>query len=327
MQLIIFNDDESEVVYHCLAIVTKLNKENEVIKIKKNINSLIELVKSISQYPSIMATDQLCGIERSVDTLMDLMRQSEGIDKIMYTPVKAVLGKGFLLAKISFFNMIKILSKNIPELGDQVRKISEFIANTIYTIMCEEVFLSIVENKQISETVRNRAGFLLANVWEYRLTEGINEFAPILNSMWEARKKLIPIYGTMMGTFELTQISESIEPLWSEFIQNDKNPDGVFESIEEFLFTLTYEEIKDLRNRMKEKGLNLVNREKVESFLEKRMLYDDFDSADSREMYRFFRSRNFNAKFRKKAEMSGPKQTIEEHIMCYLLSSNRWIPH
>ena len=100
MKLVVFNDFESELIYNCLSVVTENHNDNDAQKIKANINSLIELVKAISQYPSIIATSNICGKSRSVETLMDLLKQKEGLDKILYTPTKAVLSKGFLIAKI-----------------------------------------------------------------------------------------------------------------------------------------------------------------------------------------------------------------------------------
>jgi len=327
MKLVVFNDRESELIFDCLSVIKKNRMEEVEERIKANINSLVELAKSISQYPSIIATTDLCGVTRSVESLMDLLKQKEGLDKILYTPTKAVLSKGFLIAKISFFNMLKIIANETVELYDRAAPISEIVKNTIFTLMGEEVFLAIIENRDSPETVRNRAGFLLANVWEYRLNEGVDDFAPTLISMWEERKKLIPIFGTMMGTAELMTISKNIDPLWIEFMTEGHVDDDVIQSIEEFLFTLTYEELLDLRKKMKEVGITAVNREKVDVLIGKKKLYEEFDSADSREMYRFFRSRKFNASFRRLADMPGPRKTIEEHIMGYRLSANKWIPH
>jgi len=326
MPLEVFNNKESDLVHQCISVINKKNRQDDADKINKNINALVELVKAISQYPSILAESSLCNVTRSVGTLMEILRQHEGLDKIMYSPIKAVLGKGFHLAKISFFNMLSLIANDISELNEKVPIIIEYITNTIFTILSEEVFLSIVEDKESSDTVRNRAGFLLSNLWEYRISEGVNDFAPILNSIWEARKKLIPIYGTMMGTVELLQVSENVDPVWLEFIQDENSSDEVLQSVEEFLFTLAYEELKNLREKMDDMGLNVVTRETVESIIGKRKLYEHFNVSDSREMYRFFRVRRSNARFRKRAEMPGPKKTIEEHIMCYLLSSNAWIP-
>ncbi len=327
MHLILFNDTESELVYQCLYCIKKNNKHDEVERIEKNINALLELIQAISFYPSILKSDSLSNKSRSVDTLMEVLRHNEGLDKIMYTPIKAVLGKSFLLAKLSFFKMMIIIAGEVPELQSKVNDLTNCATDVIFTLMVEEVYLCIVEDDDSDDLVRNRAGFLLANIWEYQLMEGVNDFAPILNEMWTARKKLIPIFGTMLGTMEIMQISQNVGPLWIEFIQHEDNPDEVFQAVEEFLFTLSYEELCLLRKEMKDKDLNSVSREKVEVLIGKSKLYADFDEADNREMYRFFRSRKINALFRKRAHMPGPKKTLEEHIMCYLLSSNKWIPH
>ncbi len=324
MSLIIFTDEESDSVYKCLDVIKKEGRKNDADMVEANINALVELVRAISYYPSIIASSQLARSNRSLDTLIQHLSTHEGLDKLMYTPIKAVLGKGFLLAKITFFNMLQIIARDIPQLTECIPALIENTEKVIFMVMSEEVFIGIVEDKDISDTIRNRAGFLLVNLWEYRLRDGINDFAPVLMSTWESRKKLIPIFGTMMGTVELTQITEKIEPIWLEFIR-ESDSDEIFESIEEFLFTLTYEELTKLRIEMERMGLSSVTREKAESLIGKKF-YDDFDGADSREMYRFFRMRKFNARLRKRSNRQGPHKTLEEYIMCHLLSSHTWIP-
>lgn len=324
MEIIVFNDNESDLIFKCQS-APKI-KENETAndRIIKHINALVELARAISQYPSILMSTGLNGEEQSADTLIEMLCEQDDFDKIMHIPTKAVLGKGFLVAKINFFLMLQYLAEPIPELREEYMKISEDVSNIVFTLMSEEVFISLIEDKNIAAEIRNRAAFLLTNIWEYRLNHGVQEFSPILNSIWEARKKLCPVFGTLMGTSELLMMSADIDPKWLDFLDEKTGDSEVFQALEEFLFTLTTEELSELRRKMKKQGLNSVKKEQIEQIMGRKQMYPEFNESDSREMYRFFRDRKHNAQFRNRAGAPGPKKTIEEYIMCHLLSSVEW---
>ncbi len=324
MELVVFNDRESEVIWKCQQEVKKREKDHALHKINRKINALVELARAISQYPSIFKSSDINGNMRTAGTLVESLCNQDEIDEIMHIPTKAVLGKGYLIAKINFFNMLKTLADPIPELKDEAILISQDITEIVFTLMCEDVFMGIIQDKSMDMKIRNRTAFLLANIWEYRLNHGVTEFAPILSSIWESRKKLRPVFGTMMGTSELMAMSYSIDSRWMDFLNDESIPEDTFLALEEFLFTLTYEELSELRIKMKELGLKSVTKNELYTITGKRPRYPEFDQSDPREMYRFFRNRKQNAISRNRSGVKGPKKTIEEYIMGYILSSPKW---
>jgi hypothetical protein len=325
MELIVFDDAESELLDLCLRTAKEKNLENDAENIKANIDSLTELARAISQYPSILGSRQWGSTIRSVESLVEMLCCSHAIDKIMHIPTKAVLGKGFLIAKINLFFMMKYMADQHEELNEISKKILSNIINTVFTLMSEEVFLAIIEDRLIEPSIRNRAGFLLANIWEYRLNQSVSDFAPILNSIWVSRRVNLPSYGTMMGLSEIAKLSQSKSKSWLDFLETVETSDEKFQALEEFLFSLTYEELAHLREEMTRKSLSSVKKEDIESLLGVPQTYPVFDESDPREMYQFFRHRKINARFRRRAENEGPHKTIEEHLMCYLLSTSTWI--
>lgn len=328
MELIVFDDNESALIDICMTVLRSEDNEtsrDNIQRINKNINALVELAKAISEYPSVLGTNYF-GVDPEIaGSLVNQLAKNEGLDKLMHVPTKAVLGKGFLIAKINFFSTLKYFAETTEELKQEVPVINENIKNIIFTIMSEEVFLSIIENKESDDEIGHKAGFLLANIWEYRLNQGGKDFAPILNSIWDARKKLIPVFGTMMGFSELYKMSESLDPVWLDFFGKHQQDEQIYAALEEFLFTLSYEELTHIREEMKKNGLRCVNREQLNDILHDKHLYPDFDEADVREMYRFFRNRKANSWFRRRADIAGPRMTIEEYIMIHLLSTDDWI--
>lgn len=65
---------------------------------------------------------------RSVDSLVHSLCNSNASDRVLQTPTRAVLGKGFLIAKIQFFSLIS-----------------------------EDVFISILESRCSADGLRIRA--------------------------------------------------------------------------------------------------------------------------------------------------------------------------
>lgn len=325
MDLIVFNDTESGIIDRCQRVVKDREMNEAYDRIVSNINALIELSRAISQYPSILKSNDLGDNMRSVDSLIEMLCQKQGFDKTLHIPTKAVLGKGFLVAKINFFQMIRFLANPIPELRNESIEINTIVSEIVFTLMSEEVFISIIEEPEQDETIRTRAAFLLANIWEYRLNQNVRDFAPILNSIWEARKKLQPVFGTMMGTVEMMALSAELEKPWSDFVSFSSGMEEITQALEEFLFTLSYEELYEIREKMKELNLRCITKKDLPSILEKNLSYPEFGENDTRDMYVFYRSRKHNAKFRKRAEKNGPKMTIEEYIMSHLLSQPEWV--
>jgi hypothetical protein len=325
MELVVFDDHESEIIDICLKAAKENNLTADADNIRTNIDALIELARSISQYPSILGSRQWGSTIRSVESLVQMLCCNHAIDKLMHIPTKAVLGKGFLIAKINLLFTMKYMADQVEELNDKSAAILQGITNIVFTLMSEEVFLAIIEDKEMAEEIRNRAGFLLANIWEYRLNQSAKDFAPILNSIWEARKALCPAYGTMMGFSEISRMSQSTPAAWLLFLQSIDSSDDAYQSLEEFLFNLTYEEILRLRTEMQRRNMGVVSQNNIEGLIGTKFVYPRFDETDPREMYQFFRHRKINARFRKRADHEGPKKTIEEHLMSYLLSAEDWV--
>lgn len=325
MELVVFDDHESEIIDLCLKAAKERNLTDEAANIRLNTDALIELARAISQYPSILGSRQWGSTIRSVESLVQMLCCNHAIDKLMHIPTKAVLGKGFLIAKTNLFFTMKYMADQVEELNDRSKDILQLITNIVFTLMSEEVFLAIIEDRAMPEEIRNRAGFLLANIWEYRLNQSAKDFAPILNSIWEARKALCPAYGTMMGFSEISRMSQSTPQAWISFLQSIEGSEDGFQSLEEFLFNLTFEEIAHLRIEMQRRNMGVVSQNNIESLIGTKLVYPRFDESDPREMYQFFRHRKINARFRHRAGHDGPKKTIEEHLMGFLLSSEEWV--
>ena len=318
-KIILFSEEEIEIINKIQKTLESQNRSDELVKIDNNKSSLQQLANSISLYPSILEDQYLGSTKRSAETLVFSLCREEQLDLRFHMPTKALLGNAFLIAKINFFFMLFYIMLEMPELKEFYTKLKYIINNIIFTLMAEEVFLSIIEDKVLYKDIKIKAGYLLANIWEYRLDHGVKEFAPILTNIWRARGALNPIFGTMLGFSELFKITEYIEPAFFHFLQRDELSDEEIEAIEEFIFGLSYEETVNIRKEMDRLNKYVISKKEVEGIIGNTRIYPDYDISDPRELYRSFSDRKSNAKFRAKSNLKGPHKTIEEYLMCYLL--------
>ena len=319
-RIVPFREEEGKIIENLLSALREKDRSKEIITVENNMVALKELARSISLYPSILKEQSLGSATRSVETLVDSMCSTDEFDFRLRIPTKALLGNGYLIAKINFFYMLIYLCGQVSASDEIKDSIMSFISNNIFTLMAEDVFLSIIEDCGIAPDVRMKAGYFIADIWERRLDHGVKEFVPILSEIWKARETLVPAFGTMLGFSELFKISGQIEPAFLDFFQRDELTDEEITSIEEFIFGLTYEETVKLRAEMERRDKYVLCREEVEEILGHNRIYAQERMKDHREIYHSFKHRKTNAKYRARAKLAGPHKTIEEYIMCYLLA-------
>lgn len=319
-EIVLFNQAEENLISAVASILSEMGRAGDVNTLENNRTALEELARSISLYPSILVEHTLAGASRSIDSLIRNLCTTWVPDMILHIPTKAVLGRGFSIAKINFFIMLRYITREIERLSEFEDEILSHIAGNVSSLTAEEVFISIIEDMRIAEDVRFRAGYQVARIWEYRVDYGVREFAPILNTLWKSREKLVPHFGTMLGFSELCMLSKETETSWFDFLQRDGLTEEEICALEEFIFGLTHEEILYLRRSMEKNGKISLSRQEVESLLEKPQHYPEYWSDDPRELYRSFRDRKHHSRFRARAATPGPKKTLEEYLMVFLLS-------
>ncbi len=320
--IVLFSEEELGIIAAVTENLGSRGMTAEIEAVGNNRMALEQLGRSISLYPSILASHRLGSSSRSVESLVETLCRDDIPDMILHIPTKAVLGRSYSIAKINFLNMLRYIVRDVADLAHFEAKVLHLIAHNVFTIMAEEVYISIIENAASPERLRANAAYLLARTWEYRLDSGVREFAPILQGVWSAREKLIPNFGTMLGFSELFVISGYIEPAWFDFLQSDEIGEDEVHALEEFIFGMTHEEILALRLEMEECGKSSVSREEALGNKGPKSPLYRYSGDDPRQLYRSFRDRKINARFRARACLHGPKRTLEDYLMCFLLSQS-----
>jgi len=324
--IVLFSSEELDIVAAVTDSLSSKGKTSELEAVGNNRMALEQLGRSISFYPSILESHRLGGSSRSVESLVETLCRDDIPDMILHIPTKAVLGRSYSIAKINFLNMLRYIVKDVPDLMTLETRVLHLIAHNVFTIMAEEVFISIIEHVSTPEALRSKAAYLLARTWEFRLDSGVREFAPILQGIWRAREKLIPNFGTMLGFSELFVISGHIEPVWFDFLQSDDIGEDEVHSLEEFIFGMSYEEILSLRREMEDRGKSSLTREEASARGRRAGPLYRYSGDDPRQTYRSFRDRKINARFRSRARLAGPKRTLENYLMCFLLAQPDEMP-
>ena len=161
----------------------------------------------------------------------------------------------------------------------------------------------------------------------YGMDRNLDAFSPPLMSLWRERCRAVPVLGTLQGTVELLKLSINLPDIWGDFLSSTSDNPGMEPVLEEFIFGLRYEEIRHLREIISSLESPVIDRKKAVEILIKEKIYEEkqeiFLTGDARGINSFFHTRLENAAKRELAEIEGPRQTIEELFLIYLLEKKR----
>lgn len=319
--IVVFTEKQRSMIETILGILSKFDTER-CDRIQERIRDLEGLVESIANFPSLLEKHELTADMRTPQTLIDslITNQNEG-DATLQLPSKATLGKGFLVAKIHTFSSLTKLCKRTPELTEYTQDFNTETISMMFTLLAEDVYLNLIHDITIPEEFRWHLAMSLLLLWEHRNDQTISDIAPVLQSVWNARRKLAPAFGTMMGTSELLLISIQMDGQWIKFIKQKLGEPEVSQAMEEFLFGLSYEQIHKLRTILKEKGISAIGRDEVAGYLGQHVKIDA--GLDYRDFYTLYTVRRDNARARRRMELPGPHKTLEDYFILFVMQLNK----
>lgn len=319
--IVVFTEHQRQLVETLRQTLSEIKKE-ELEPFNKRVEDLKKLAAAIANFPSLLERANLTGGTRTPTSLIDSLINSkrEG-DTTLQLPSKATLGKGFLVAKLHTFSSLEKISR---EANLDPKIISAFHDETIsmmFLLLAEDVYLNLIRDTTLSMASRRQLAISLLLLWEHRADQNISDISPVLQSVWKARTRLAPAFGTMMGTSELIMISFQLDEQWSDFIKTKLGDAEVNQSMEEFLFGISYEQITRLKNILREKGIAAIGRDEVSSFLETDVKTNV--SEDYRDFFQQYSLRRDNARARKRMNLPGPHKTLEDFFISYVMEKNR----
>jgi hypothetical protein len=201
-----------------------------------------------------------------------------------------------------------------------VKKYSDETVSMMFTLMAEDVYLNLIKDSSLSMDLRRELANSLIILWEHRSDQNISDIAPVLQSVWSARRKIAPAFGTMMGTSELLLVSIQMDEQWTSFIKERLGDNEVSQAMEEFLFGISYEQIIRLREILREQGIKAIGRDEVSAQLGERVKTDI--SLDYRDFYLLYTVRRDNARARSRLHLPGPTKTLEDFFIRFIMEKN-----
>lgn len=315
---------ESELVTAALALVSERSPTDATI-----LEGLIAELKATSELLDrqrpLRRPTALGGEPRDEQTLIDHLCTIDGLSGDLALPLKATLSRTYLLTKINF---LRGFVKATCAIGDApgVLKMShdlrEELAQSIYTLLAEELFLALLRKPDVSRRTKQRAADQLITVWDDAMLE-IDDFAPLLESAWHARNRINSAYGTLLGATETFRlIMEDCNADVLEFFGREGMSADEGAAFEEFLFNMTSEELATLRRAMQQQHLSAASPAWAAEILGRQieeLEHGPTHEIDPMALYRSYQRRQLAADFRLMSGAPGPRRTAEGYLMVYLL--------
>lgn len=320
-----FDGDEGALVAEALEAIGKSNAKQRVV-LEGILDRLRRMAALVRDSPSIASSWDGGGTSSvfSASTLIEQLCRIPDYDLDLHVPTKAIFGQAYIVAKI---NLLKALGYSLGAIDGQESlraRMEHEIAQSIYTKLAEELFLAIVTDSTCASTVKTGAGRFLFRIWEQRLLIEVDDFAPVLESAWVARSKLLPVLGTMLGTHEMFRLfQQTRDSRFLDYFGEDEVGEEEILAFEEFLFGLSYEEITQLRAHLTDEGRACITLEAARTLLghvappPSRQTQENAAHA----LYTSYKKRRVNAAHRMLTGAPGPKKTAEECFMIAFLHS------
>ena len=319
--IIVLTAHQEELYNNLLAALEK-NAPDRVEKLTDRLADIKQLAQALAAFPSLLERATLNTTVRTPEALVEsLISYQEDGDTLLHMPSKAILGKGFLVAKIHTIYSMSKLARDYAGMDEKtVKKYSDETVSMMFTLMAEDVYLNLIKDSSLSMDLRRELAKSLIILWEHRSDQNISDIAPVLQSVWSARRKIAPAFGTMMGISELLLVSIQMDEQWTSFIKERLGDNEVSQAMEEFLFGISYEQIIRLREILREQGIKAIGRDEVSAQLGERVKTDI--SLDYRDFYLLYTVRRDNARARSRLHLPGPTKTLEDFFIRFIMEKN-----
>src|SRR4051812_20908938 len=320
----VLDHHESELVEQAMAAVASRSPTDAQI-LQALINELRSTSELLDRQRPLRRPTALGGEARNESTLIDHLCTIDGLSGDLALPLKATQSRAYLLTKINFLRgFVKATSvlSDVTGSARMTHDLREELAQSIYTLLAEELFLALLRKPDVSKRTKQRAADQLITVWDDAALE-IDDFAPLLESAWHARNRINTAYGTLLGATETFRlVTEDCNPDVLEFFGRDGMSADESAAFEEFLFNMTCEELATLRRAMQQQHLSAASPAWAAEILGRQIEELEHGPAheiDPMALYRSYQRRQLAADFRLMSGAPGPRRTAEGYLMVYLL--------
>jgi len=294
----------------------KENNSQDYTLVYERFRRLRNLGNAVFDYPSIKDTQFVRDILFNENQLAESLLFFSASNHLLRTPAKVAALRSFLIAKFHAFYLLAKLTEENKDFHVPAMDIS---FSVVFTLMAEDVYFSCLDDPGFSTNTKSRLADDLIALWDSGTDPRSIRHLLALSSLWTARDSAPPCFGTMDGNMELLRISIDMgtETEWEHFLKEESTNDKTRWALEEFLFGLSYEEIVQVRNRLRKYGVSSISHEEVRSYLDTKPVYSPVIGNDPRAIYDFFIERRDYCTLRKRVSAPGPLHTLEEIYLKY----------
>jgi len=311
----VLSEDEELLVGKIEDWLEDRNPQNHIL-VHERFRRLRNLGNAVFDYPSIKNIQYVRDILIDEHQLTESLLAFSAASQLLRTPAKVAALRSFLVAKFHAFSLLARLTEGNESLHTPSSNIS---FSVIFTLMAENVYFSCLEDPSFSSNTKSRLADDLIALWDSGTDLRSIRHLMALSSLWTARDSSPPSFGTMDGNTELLRISIDMgtETEWEDFLKEESTNDKTRWALEEFLFSLSYEEILQVRSRLKRYGVTSVSHKEVRSYLDSKPVFSPVNNHDPRAIYDFFIERRDACTLRKRVSAPGPLHTLEEIYLKY----------
>jgi len=308
--------EEEELLVGKIGDWLKEKRPQDFTLVSERLRRLRNLGNAVFDYPSIKDTKYLRDILVNEHQLTESLLAFSAASHLLRTPAKVAALRSFLIAKFHAFSLLSGLTEGNDVLHKSARNIS---FSVVFTLMAEDVYFSCLEDPGFSSDTKSRLADDLIALWDSGTDTRSVSHLMALSSLWAARDTSPPSFGTMDGNTELLRISIDMESEteWVDFLKDESTNDRTRWALEEFLFGLSYEEILQIRARLRHFNVTSVSHDELRSFLDTKPVYSVVNDHDPRAIYDFFVERRDACLLRKRVSAPGPLHTLEEIYLKY----------
>jgi hypothetical protein len=312
---IVLSDEEELLVGQIEDWLREKNPQDSDL-VHERFRLLKNLGNAVFDYPSIKEARYIKDILSSEQKLSESLLIFSAASHLLRTPAKVAALRSFLVAKFHAFSLLARLTVENQALHVPAKKIS---FSVVFTLMAEDVYFSCLEDPLFSSNTKSRLADDLVALWDSGTDARSVRHLMALSSLWAARDRAPPSFGTMDGNTELLRISLDMntETEWEHFLKEESTNDETRWALEEFLFGLSYEEITKVRDRLRRFGVMAVSHDELRTYLDSKPVYSVVNDYDPRAIYDFFVERKDSCTLRKRISAPGPLHTIEEIYLKY----------
>ncbi|MBN2724434.1 MAG: hypothetical protein JXR95_10220 [Deltaproteobacteria bacterium] len=323
-----FTSEEHALIEEVLELLSSMEDDSHsyfINIIVEKMNRLFKLHSLALEMPPPVSHKVNSSLTLDFNHLIEDLNIINPHDFELRLPIRTIMGKALIDMEISFWAFLSYSLDQVctaTDIGQTLNhSVENFLCDRIFNKMTSELLVSVATNDQADPEIRKAAIKFLLTLWENASIRAMRNFAPLMESIWRARRQAKVVMGTMMGIREILDLlAHGATPHFLDFLSKNSENQEVIDAFREFIFGTTYEE---LRQKDKEQSVNGIVCVECEDTDFSGRLSDGSISPMERALgiYRFFTKRKMEAKGRMFTGTPGPKRTAEEYLLIYFIEN------